>query len=169
MGDGKIIERDRGWEAIKKRIPTLAGKLLKVGVLESAGMHKTASIGGKVLSMAELATVHEYGLGVPQRSFIRSTVTEQEQAIRATLRKVGDRVLMGKMTAEQGLRVLGEDIKSKIQRKITTGPFVPNAPSTIARKGSSRPLIDTGSLRASISYEIVDAKGQTIPPSEVPK
>lgn len=28
----------------------------------------------------------------------------------------------------------------------------PNAPSTIKRKGSSRPLIDTGQLRASISY-----------------
>jgi hypothetical protein len=32
----------------------------------------------------------------------------------------------------------------------------PNAPSTIARKGSDRPLIDTGQLRRAITYVVTE-------------
>ena len=34
------------------------------------------------------------------------------------------------------------------------GKLAPNAPSTIARKGHDKPLIDTGTLKASIDYEV---------------
>lgn len=32
--------------------------------------------------------------------------------------------------------------------------LVPNAPSTIRRKGHDKPLIDTGKLKASINFEV---------------
>lgn len=35
--------------------------------------------------------------------------------------------------------------------------FVPNSPMTIARKGSSKPLIDNGDLVGSITYQVIDA------------
>ena len=48
--------------------------------------------------------------------------------------------------------------KGLIQRKIVDGTFEPNAPSTIRKKGSSRPLIDTGRMRQSVNF-IIRRKG----------
>jgi hypothetical protein len=48
-----------------------------------------------------------------------------------------------------GMRVVGD-----IQDRISDGIPPPNSPITIARKGSSKPLIDSGQLRQSISFEV---------------
>ena len=42
-----------------------------------------------------------------------------------------------------------------MKNTFTTGSFTPNKPATIKRKGSSRPLIDTGHLRQSITSKVV--------------
>jgi hypothetical protein len=41
-----------------------------------------------------------------------------------------------------------------IKQRIANGIAPPNSPYTIARKGSSKPLIDTGQLRNSITYQV---------------
>ena len=51
---------------------------------------------------------------------------------------------------------------SDVKKGIVSGEpggqkFVPNSPMTIARKGSSKPLIDKGDLVGSITYQVVDA------------
>ena len=45
-------------------------------------------------------------------------------------------------------------MKGIVQKTIKEGSFVPNAPSTIRKKGSDKPLIDTGRLRQSVNYHI---------------
>lgn len=37
-------------------------------------------------------------------------------------------------------------------------PFLPNAPQTIERKGSSAPLIDNADMRNSVTYKILDGR-----------
>ena len=49
---------------------------------------------------------------------------------------------------------LGELVKGEVQRRIAELKTPPNAPATIARKGSSNPLIDKGVLRASATYKV---------------
>ena len=44
--------------------------------------------------------------------------------------------------------------KRQVQHQMVEGEFVPNAPSTIRKKGSDKPLIDTGQLRQGVSYKI---------------
>lgn len=44
--------------------------------------------------------------------------------------------------------------QGSIQQRISDGIPPPNAESTIRRKGSSTPLIDTGQLRTSIKYRV---------------
>ena len=56
------------------------------------------------------------------------------------------------MPISQVTELVGMQMKSDISSTLTNGPWTPNSPVTIARKGSSRPLIDTGELRASITY-----------------
>ena len=51
---------------------------------------------------------------------------------------------------------------SEVKKGIVSGApggqkFAPNSPMTIARKGSSKPLIDKGDLVGSITYQVVDA------------
>lgn len=51
---------------------------------------------------------------------------------------------------------------SEVKKGIVSGApggqkFVPNSPMTIARKGSSKPLIDKGDLVGSITYQVVDS------------
>ena len=46
-------------------------------------------------------------------------------------------------------------MEGAMKLKFTDGTLTPNAPSTIKKKGSSRPLIDTGQLRQSISNKVI--------------
>ena len=59
------------------------------------------------------------------------------------------------VSAEAELKKAGMEGEKACKKYITDGTnLAPNAPSTIARKGSSVPLIDTGALLNSITYEI---------------
>ncbi len=62
----------------------------------------------------------------------------------------------GQLKPEGVLKNLGEFYQMKIQMTIrNAGSWaVPNAPSTVERKGSSSPLIDTGRMVQSVRYEI---------------
>jgi len=61
---------------------------------------------------------------------------------------------------EQILRKAGVFLEGAIKQKITQGDpsWPPLKPETIKRKGSSKPLIDTGKLRASITHKVEDDK-----------
>lgn len=150
---GRIVERDLGHAEIMRRLAEVRGASVKVGVLESSGIHP----GPEGLSNAQIATVHEYGdpsRNIPQRSFIGSAIDEQREELSRFARAAVDSALDGSRTVREALSLLGEKGKAEIQAKITRGPFAPNAPLTIALKGSSKPLIDTGHLRQSVSYEV---------------
>ena len=61
---------------------------------------------------------------------------------------------MNGVSAEQVLKDIGIFQKDLIQDKIKEGDFAPNAESTVRKKGSSKPLIDTGRMRQSVNYQI---------------
>jgi hypothetical protein len=63
-------------------------------------------------------------------------------------------VIEGKRTSDQVLEILGQRAVGQIQERIASGIAPANAPSTVAKKGSSTPLIDTGVLRSSITYQV---------------
>ena len=52
------------------------------------------------------------------------------------------------------LEQLGAMAVGEVQKYVTELDTPPNAPSTIRQKGSSNPLINTGALRQSITYEV---------------
>jgi hypothetical protein len=64
---------------------------------------------------------------------------------------------ISKQTGFNGQRVLGimgEDIKGGLQESINNFTDPPLSPVTIARKGFSKPLIDTSHMLNSITYEV---------------
>ena len=58
------------------------------------------------------------------------------------------------------LKLSGAFLEGKIKEKITEGDpsWASLKPETIKRKGSSKPLIDTGKLRASITHKVENSK-----------
>lgn len=92
---------------------------------------------------------------VPERSFLRSTVREQQEKYAGLLAKDLGKLVDGKMDIEQVLARLGTVATRDVKRKIVSLKDPINADSTIDAKGSDNPLIDTGRLRQSIDYLVV--------------
>lgn len=107
---------------------------------------------GQGTPVAEIADINEFGRGVPERPFFRRAVRNSEEDVRELVRANIDGV-SGKPNLALA-EMVGETVKSAVQREITALQDPPNAPSTIARKGSSNPLIDEGHMRASPRYRI---------------
>ena len=64
------------------------------------------------------------------------------------------KMMHGQMGMEQALGQLGEMAKGDVQAEIKSGDFTPLKEATIKRKGSSRPLIDTGQMVQSMQWEL---------------
>ena len=105
-----------------------------------------------VAAWNELGTVKS-----PSRPFLRKSVDENEEKINHFLQSKKADLLQGK-SAEQVLKEIGIFQKDLIQEKITEGSFTPNAASTVRKKGSNKPLIDTGRMRQSVNY-VIKKKG----------
>ena len=110
------------------------------------------------VDMCDIAAWNELGTArSPARPFIRQSVDNHEREINAFLGRKKAALLHGD-SAEQILKELGLFQKDLMQNEIIEGDFVPNAPSTIRKKGSSRPLVDTGKMRQSVNY-VIKSKG----------
>lgn len=147
---GTVTIKDRGLAALLKRTAAAARPVtLTVGIHEEqgAGSHGAATI-------ADIAAMTEFGLGQPARSFIGAWADEREGEHKAQIRKLGEAVVKGTVTAPQGFEQLGQKYVGEVQARIAGGIAPPNAPSTIAKKGSSTPLIDQGVLRSSITSKV---------------
>jgi hypothetical protein len=144
-----------GLKALRERMQD-ANRAVMVGV--PAG--KTEPDG---TSLAMIAAVHEFGSpenGIPERSFIRAGIlrgrTKFERLNAANLRLV----VLGQKTVEQAIEQLGVVAAGEVKREFTVGTFEPLKPATIARKGSSKPLLDSGNLRQAVTYVIEPAGGK---------
>jgi hypothetical protein len=107
---------------------------------------------GSLLSVAQIAEIHEFGLGQAERSWLRDWYDANQQLIKEDLRKVGRGILLGRFTREQGLELLGAKYVGQIQARIAAGIPPALTEATIQKKGSSVPLIDTGQFRSAITY-----------------
>jgi len=147
----KFIDKDRGYKRIGVNIKGLKDKGVKVGIMGSD------SYDG--VSVVDYGTWNEFGTNrIPPRPFMAITAARNgEKAQQFTSFLVG-RMIDGKISSDQVLKNLGEWYQAQMQLTIRNAKewAEPNAPSTIAMKGSSSPLIDQGRLVQSIRYEIVD-------------
>jgi hypothetical protein len=158
-------DTDMGLADIFKETEKLKSMCVKVGVTEGVGSQTTE--GGATI--AQIASWNELGvLGppmsqhgggkwfIPPRPFIRGFADGKREQIAKTLEKLGGLVSGGKLKAAEAIARLGEYGQSGVKSYIRNGPFTPNADSTIAKKGSSKPLIDNGTLRNSIRYQVIE-------------
>jgi hypothetical protein len=139
---------------VLKQISNLAKQSVLVGIPDDSPERHDGEI-----SNAQLAYVQNYGspaAGIPARPFMEPGIEDAKERISAQLKK-GSRALMdGDLhTANQAMNAAGLIAVNSIKNKITDGDFEPLKPATVKRKGSDKPLVDTGSMRNAITYLIV--------------
>ena len=91
---------------------------------------------------------------------MRKSVDDNEEKIIAFCQAQLAKLCDGTTTAEKILREIAVFQKGLIQETIAEGDFEPNAPSTIRKKKSDKPLIDTGRMRQSV-MTVIDKKGRS--------
>jgi phage gpG-like protein len=139
----------------QKRLEKVLYKMAKaphvaVGILQDNPV-------GDSFSMLDLATVHEFGSKdgrIPQRSFIRSVCDAKQKEHLKLIAKLQGRLLAGKIAMKQALGIVGSAVTSDIVQTINAGIKPELKLATIKRKKSSKPLIDTGRLKGSITHEV---------------
>ena len=100
--------------------------------------------------VTEVAKKNDKGIGVPERPFI---IPAAKKAANKTI-NITIQSIAGGMDESQALSRAGIMFKNAIAREITNIKEPPNSPYTIAKKGSSNPLIDTGKMRASVNWKL---------------
>lgn len=109
--------------------------------------------------VAEIAAFNELGSSdTPARPFMRQSFENHQSELQKACDEVNKTLASGG-TAENALDKLGVFCKGLVQQEIVDGGFAPNAESTIAKKGSEQPLIDSGFMRQSVNFVVRQRKG----------
>lgn len=172
-----MILRDNnltGLDGLIKSLKGLSEKNVYVGVPSSSN-----ASAGDGMNMATLLKIHEFGariqvtekmrgylaysglflkkttgfIVIPERSVLRSTFSENASAYVELLKDNIPRAIATGRTAEDVLNLLGNKVSNDVKLKFGYG-LKPNHPFTVQRKGSSAPLVDSGELRNSITWEV---------------
>lgn len=153
MGKSEFRDKDRGWKRIKRETKALTRKAVKVGIQSDGGdlimrafWNEYGTEGG--------ASGGGWGGPVPARPFISTAFDENRDNLNSMKSRLWGGVIDGKLTANRAAALLGEHHQNQVQAKITSIDAPPNSPVTVALKGSSNPLIDSGEMRAAIRYEV---------------
>lgn len=149
---------EQALEQLAKRLEGQARVL--VGVPEGAGSYEDG------LTIATIAAVNNFGSAdgkIPAREFLQPAINKGAPQYRRLAEIMIPKVLAGSMTMNTLMEQMGNLAEGHVKQEITDLDTPPNAQSTIDRKGSSSPLIDTGALRQSIRYVIDES---TEPPEE---
>ena len=145
-----VIDRDLGWQAIKRELERAQGREVTVGILQG-------SVDSDGASIAEYATYNEFGTDdVPSRPFMAMSFDENKADIEADFTRQSKAMVEGKRTADQALTVIGQKHAARVQNTITGRDITPKlADSTIkAKKGSTKTLVDTGAMTNAVQIEV---------------
>lgn len=144
-----------GGEALEKKLKEMAeklgdGKVLRVGFLEGAPYPN----GGPPVAM--VAAANEFGNPAnnqPPRPFFRNMIAEKSPAWGNDLAKFADAT---QFDATATLNLMGLHIQDQLVMSINEFTEPALSPVTIAKKGFSKPLIDTAHMRNSTGFDVKD-------------
>lgn len=89
----------------------------------------------------------------PARPIIEPAIENSKSGIAKRL-GVAASAAMNDEDTDRPLEDVGLYAQSKVKGYFLHNDWVPNAPSTIKKKGSDKPLIDTGALRQAVTFVI---------------
>jgi len=132
-----------GPKQVKVGLPNgeAAGDIIKIGIYNHFGTKGGASGGG-------------WGGPIPERPFLANAMRDNKGKYREGMQTAARAILAGEYDMRGALSKLGVLAQGDVQAEITALSTPPNSPVTIALKGSSNPLIDSGEMRSSVTWSI---------------
>lgn len=160
------------WKTRKNKFPEM-----ERAAAELNGRRVNAGVYGE---QAWLAGIHEYGcrikvtdkmraylhrqglhlkksteyVTIPERAFLRNGYDLNRDGIVDSAENILPAVLDGSMDTDGFLEMVGMALSSCIKDYATSLDSPPNHPFTSGQKGSNNPLVDTGDMIDSITYEV---------------
>lgn len=154
-------DSDLGRKRILKDLRNIKKSFITIGIHrdETAVYPRT---GGTAVRVQDVGNWNEFGIGVPERSFLRSTFDANRTRWRKETRRLYGDIIFGRITPETAMRRLGFEMKNEVQNTIEKMKVPGNAPQTIRRKPQigDNPLIHTRKLKRSIKSKIT-LRGKT--------
>ena len=156
------VTRDR-LNDVLKAVGGLTKKEVLIGIPDSAPEREDGP-----MSNAQIGYVQEFGSpaqNIPERPFLVTGIRSAQGDIAKRMESGISKVLKGDEGAgEQALNTAGLIAQNAVQTKIESGPFSPLSEVTLQRRRArgrtgTKPLIDTGQLRNSITY-VIRQKGK---------
>ena len=146
-------------DVIKSRIAMVTSQEVRVGLAGPEAKLDHVGRDGKSagLTVEELAAIHEYGVGVPERSFIRSTANANHRSISRQYQEGLRAAIRGTGGSADGLHAIGRLLSAEMKRKLEHGRLPPLAASTLAdpnRDPRGLPLVDTEQILGAIGWEV---------------
>lgn len=173
-----VKDIDLGWNKIIQELQELKDKEVAVGI-------QADEVNSDGKNLAYIGAVHEFGkdievtdkmrsylhaqglhlkkttkvIKIPQRSFLREAIDENESEINSLEDKLLDQVIAGRISSKQALESIGNTVQGLVQQRIADGiqpglhPFTIQQKTVHGKKGTT-PLIGSGHLRQSIRYKI---------------
>lgn len=161
----EIISTDETLKAVEAAVKELKQHDVLVGIPQEKSSRKGSK--GKATN-AELLFIHTNGSpirGIPPRPVLQPAIENDKERIGEMLGKAVDKAVSGKTeeilpalnrAGEHGARVCKAWFVNE------KNGWKPNNPQTLKHKKSTKPLIDTGEMRKSITYVVRNSSGNDI-------
>ena len=137
---------------ITKQIKLATIHEVNVGIAQDVGQYPNG------LSIVEVGQKHEFGIGVPRRSFLRMPFIVEQKTIEKAISISWKKIVEGKNQTIKEFGILGIVGQNISKDAFATGGFgkwEKLKESTEKAKGSTEILIDTGKLVQSITNWVV--------------
>ena len=129
---------------------------VNVGITKNAMTKAIYDSGEDVVTVG---ASHEFGThDIPKRSFLRNSFTVKKDKMNKQVEKQYNNIFKG-YTVKKALSLVGVEGVNIVQEAFTTGGYgtwEPLSQETIDKKGSSQILFNSGTLRNSINFEVVN-------------
>lgn len=156
MSVNKVIDKNANYLRFRKTLKSLDNSYVKVGYPEG----KNPYPGGA--SVAEIAIYNEFGTerngkeAIPSRPFFSNAFDKNREELNNLIKDLYYKILAFQLNVSRGLDLIGLFMVGKIQKEIVDLREPPNKESTKKhKKGVDNPLIDTGHMKNSTTYEKV--------------
>lgn len=157
----RTVTKDKGLKKLNKIFKDFKNAYSLIGLFSD-------SKNSDGLFLAFIGAVNDFGTKdgrIPERPWMRGWFDSNIAKITKLFQVMSQKILDGVLTPEAALKMIGAWGENELKKEITNLRTPPNASSTIKKKKSSNPLIDTGQMRNSIkSKTVISKKGD--PPKE---
>lgn len=147
----KVTIKDNGFNRLYEELGGLG--CIRMGIQEEDAKRPHSMAKG--LTIGDLATMHEYGIGVPRRSWLNDWMTANTKRMADDALKAMQSIITRKESRKAVLEKIGREWTGDMRDNILRGGVRPGlAMATIKRKGHAIPLLETGDIMNNIKFKL---------------